>query len=655
MTQKFKMSMLSRDMSISPKTLDDKENTFECIFTKGVGVMRHLPYSDETYEELLSMEPGAIRMQRIQSGSAPFLYRHYQDDVLGVVVSASIENGMGKAKIKYSKRDDAKGYVTDIKDGILRSVSCGYDVHKYSDISEVDEKGRVKKRRLLAVDWEPKEISLVPMPAEFEAKIRSIENESMKYHEVEIENFLEVNKVADEPKNQTRAQEPGTTPVIPPVPTTTLSQEDLQMAKTEGAEAERKRQSEIANACRKAKMPDEFREKLLASNATADQARAQIIDAWQEVGKQYQVSNHPEVCGQDATVTRREAIQNAILHRGNPGIYKLTDAGKAYRTMTLIELMRDSLEVRGEKTRGMGKDEIVTRGLQSSSDFPQLLANVATKTLLDGYQQFPQTFLPFVIWIAAPDFKNMSAVRIGEAPTLSLIPESGELKQGKVLENGETWAIKSYGRKVGLTRKAIINDDLGAFTQIPFQFGVQANMLESDLFWGIITSNPNMSDSKALFHADHGNLAGSGAAISITTLSAGRKAFMQQKGLDGTTPLNIPPMCIVCPVSLLTVAEQYSAQVVPMNAAEPDKYNPFGRVLQPPVAESRLDLTSETNWYLFGDGRFCPIIAMGTLEGVRGPKLNTVTLAGFDGIQIEAIYDIGAKALDYRGVYKNPH
>jgi hypothetical protein len=42
-----------------------------------------------------------------------------------------------------------------------------------------------------------------------------------------------------------------------------------------------------------------------------------------------------------------------------------------------------------------------------------------------------------------------------------------------------------------------------------------------------------MNDSKALFHAYHGNLAAAGAVISIDTIGAGRLSMAKQTGLDG--------------------------------------------------------------------------------------------------------------------------
>lgn len=641
----LKMPMVCREMSIVSNSFNEKDNTFEVDFTTGAEVRRYSFWRDEEYFESLSLDPRHVRMERIEKGVAPFLDQHYSSRLIGAVLSGRLEKNRGVAKIKLSSREEVKGIAQDIKDGIRKAVSVGYDVYEYQDISEYDEKGKMKKRKLLAVDWEPIEISSVTMPADPDAKVRSIEN--YREHEVKV-NFLENRNVPKEPE-KTKEPEKKEPEVASPG-----NQEDLQRAKTAGIEEERKRQSEITFACRKAKMTDEFKEKLISSGVSIDQVRAQIIDAWQQDGEKNNVSNHVEMTGQDATVTRKEALKEYLLFRGNPKQYQMTEKAREYRGFTLIDIIKESLENAGVKVRGLDKNEIITRGLQGSSDFPDLLSNVASKTLLDGYQTFPQTFLPYVTWVPVPDFKNVSMVRISEAPQFKKIPENGEMKRGTLKDHGKSWRIYNYGINVGLTRVAMINDDLNAFAQLPFAFGVQANMLESDIFWGIIVDNDAMEDGVALFHANHGNL-GTAGAISVTTLSQAYEKFMGQKGIDGVTPLNIPPYNIACPVAQFATAAQYSTPVVNQNANDPTKYNIFGNILKPPTAEARLDAVSRYNWYVFGDARFCPIIAIGTLDGIRGPSLRTSILPGFDGMQIDAIYDVGGTALDYRGVFKNPY
>lgn len=162
-----------RDAEVRAASYDEAENTIEVVWTTGAAVRRYDWRSGRYYQEVLEVSPKAVRLDRLNAG-APFLDTH--DDwslstVLGSVVpgSARIENGVGVAKIKLSRAEADKAAIEKIKDGIIRNVSVGYAIHKViktdSDGDGADDEWRV-------VDWEPLEISAVPVPADAGAQIR---------------------------------------------------------------------------------------------------------------------------------------------------------------------------------------------------------------------------------------------------------------------------------------------------------------------------------------------------------------------------------------------------------------------------------------------------------------------------------------------------
>ena len=65
-------------------------------------------------------------------------------------------------------------------------------------------------------------------------------------------------------------------------------------------------------------------------------------------------------------------------------------------------------------------------------------------------------------------------------------------------------------------------------------YGNSIAQLESDVGWGIITSNPAMADGNALFHTTHKNLAGTGAALAVDAVGAARAA-MAMPGVKRTS------------------------------------------------------------------------------------------------------------------------
>jgi hypothetical protein len=302
-----------------------------------------------------------------------------------------------------------------------------------------------------------------------------------------------------------------------------------------------------------------------------------------------------------------------------------------------------------------------SRGLHSTSDFPVLLSNAANKLLRSAYTAAPQTFRPLVRVGSVPDFKEQTRAQLGEAPMLEKVNEHGEFKRGTIGEAGEKFRVATFGKVLGLTRQALINDDLGAFQRLPVAFGRAAAQLESDLVWGQILGNPTMADTppRSLFHADHANLAAAGSALSLPSVSDGRLAMSKQTGLDGKTVLNLTPAYVIVPAALLTTAEQLLAPLVPAQTANavPESIRRIEIISDPRLDNgiaSQNVTGSATAWYLAASVGQVDLVELAYLEGAEG--LYTETRAGFDvdGVEIKVRMDVGAKALDWRGFYKNP-
>jgi len=139
-----------------------------------------------------------------------------------------------------------------------------------------------------------------------------------------------------------------------------------------------------------------------------------------------------------------------------------------------------------------------------------------------------------------------------------------------------------------------------------------------------------MADGAALFHADHKNLAGSGAAISVTSLGAARTAMRLQTGINGAI-LNIVPRYLIVPAALESDAETILAAL-----ARPDQSNPgvanaeFIRNLEL-VVDPRLDADSATAWYF---------ISVGSIDGFHD---RYVIVDGRSCYQTGASFKDGAK------------
>ncbi|CUH17834.1 Mu-like prophage major head subunit gpT [Jannaschia seosinensis] len=683
----IELPALRRAAELAPSTAEPESRTVEVVWSAGARV-RRITLFGETYDEELSLDPDHVRLERLNAG-APFLKVHELtelDAVIGSVVpgSARIENGRGVALVRLSERAEVEPIWRDIQDGHIRAVSIGYQVHRF-EVSK-PEGGRELWR---AVDWTPFEVSAVAVGADPAAGFRShaplhdcvlhrrhapiattgvspmtdktkspaakdadakTPDETTETVETEEKTTVtEPKDGASETRAQTKSQQPAK-----PEPGTASQGEDAEALVTRARDAERDRVSTIYDLAGRLSLERGFAEDLVKRGVAIDEARRLILD--QVAAKSEETRTFSQVSvplgGRDERVTRRDAVASALLHRYSPTLFPLEDAARQYRGMTLLELARESLTDAGVNTRGLSRDEVATRALHTTSDFPEILSAVTNKTLRQAYEAYPRTFALFCRQVLATDFKAMHRVQLGEAPQLLEVGESGEFKRGTLGESKESYKVKTYGRVVAITRQVLINDDLDAFTRIPAMYGNSIAQLESDVVWGIITANPAMADGKALFHADHKNLAGSGAALAVDAVGSGRAAMAKQTGLDKKTVLNIRPAFLIVPASLELKAEQLVAQnLVPASSASvvPQSIRTLA-----PISEPRLDAASETAWYLAASPNQIDTIEYAYLEGQQGAYIETRNGFDVDGVEIKCRLDFGAKAIDWRGLYKNP-
>jgi hypothetical protein len=434
-------------------------------------------------------------------------------------------------------------------------------------------------------------------------------------------------------------------------------------------EAETARCQGILTGCRAARLPQSFADKLIGENVSLVEAQTRILT---ELGKRDGQGTRPgsgptvAIVGEDPLVHVRAGIENALLHRVQPNWFKLEDVGRQYRGLTLLDTARLYLQARGIRTTGLSKMELAgmalgldTRGggLHTATDFANLLADAANKTLRRAFEEAPQTFSAITRQTTIPDFKMAKRLQIGEAPSLLSIDDDGEFTRGTIGEGKEQYQLATYGRIFGISRKSLINDDTDAFSRIPMLFGRSARNLESNLVWTQILSNPNMADAVALFHATHANLSGTSDAISVASIGAGRASMRKQTGIDGATLINVNPLYLIVPPSKETLADQFVS--TNLLASQSSSVNPFaGRLTV--ISEPRLEVGigavsgSNVSWYLAASPDQIDVLEIAYLEGENGPVTESRIGFDVDGLEIKCRHDVGAKVIDFRGLYKNP-
>jgi hypothetical protein len=365
----------------------------------------------------------------------------------------------------------------------------------------------------------------------------------------------------------------------------------------------------------------------------------------------------------DATDKRREAFVDAILTRAGvvaaDGRPLRAATSNPYRGLRLVNIARECLEKgKVRDVASMNQMQVVGMAFtQGTSDFPVILENVMHKTLQAAYALQPDTWTRFCAKGSVSDFHPHPRYRVGGLSNLEAVTELGEFRN-KSIPDGEKGTIQvgTKGNIINISREAVINDDLGAFTSIANALGRAAKRtIEADVYAALALNSGNgplLADGNALFHASHGNLAASGSAISVTSVDQARQAMATQKDVGNTDFLAISPAVLLCPLTMGGKARE-------VNGAEyNDDTNRYQR--KPNVVRGLFrDIVDTprltgTAWHCFADPEEAPAMEVAFLDGNSEPYLASEDGFSVDGVRWKVRLDYGVAAVDYRGAYRNP-
>jgi ATP-dependent protease ClpP protease subunit len=292
-------------------------------------------------------------------------------------------------------------------------------------------------------------------------------------------------------------------------------------------------------------------------------------------------------------------------------------------------------------------------GYHSTSDFSEITSNVAHKSMLKGFEDSEETFERWTARGTLTDFKTHSRIDMNLFPSLAAVPQGAEYQYVTTGDRAQTWTLATYGNIFAITRQSIINDDLSVFTRIPSRMGRAARRTVGDLVYALLTDNPTMPDSVALFHADHDNLVEGtpGAAPSVDTIKAAHTAMATQRDPDNNAAaLGIRPKYLICPIALEMTAKMLAAsQYQPGETFVP---NPVAGTFEV-ISDARLDLDNAAGWYMAADPNTVDTIEVGYLNGVSQPTMEQRDGFNVDGVEFKIRMDAAAQVFDHRGLYHN--
>ena len=605
--------------------VDTDSRTVELSFSS------ETPYGRWFGDEILCHDEECINLERFNNGLGTVLFNHDRDAVVGHIEKVWLEDNRGKALVRFDTDEQSETIFQKVQSGTLQGVSVGYAIYRYEVLEDEDTKstnGRFNGPAYVVTDWEPLEISIVSVPADPTVGVgRSAE---------EIHTSIDTqedNTRMDQEKNL-EVQEVKSEPVE-----TGITQADLQKA----MEQERKRTSEITALFRDFDV--EGADEAIVMGVSVDEARAMVMDQLRVRNKGVSVT-----MGEAESDKFRAAAQDAVLMAAGIPVADAAPGAQELRGHSMVELAREALQREGLKANFGDNMELARQAINSTSTFPAIMANLANKSVMVGFNEAETTYQIWAGKGSNRDFKEAARVALSEAGNLELVPEGGQFQQDFLGEASARTKVATYGKLFSLTRQAIINDDLGLFSKIATKYGSAAKRLVNKMVYAQLTGNVKMQDGVALFDNKHGNVAGTGEALSVKAIAKAITAMRRQKGITGEATLNITPKYLVVPPELEVTAYQIVNSTAAVDGVNSGVVNPYkGRFIV--VADA--ELTDPDAWYLVADATQHDTIEVTYLNGVETPRLETRQGFEVDGIEYKVAFDCGVSALDFRGLYKN--
>jgi hypothetical protein len=652
-------SITARRAITAPATVDRAARTVEVVWSTGARARNFVPSLGGITEEL-DMSPNAVRMAQLGSGNAPVLNTHRSSDardVLGRVIAARLEGGRGHARLQFSAAADVEPLWQRIADGTLRAVSIGYRVHRYDQRPD-PVSGEMIYR---AVDWEPFEISIVPIPVDRDAQVRGAAPQGALSFAIEP-------ALADEepPMTETTPETPAAPPAPPaasPAATPTVeTPPDLEALRAEAQRTERERIAGIDSAIEAARAlvgtetAAHIRREAVERGWHPDQARRSLFDAMVKSAAPPAIPARPETGpGHDSPSEILDAMAEALAARSMPG-YQPQGAGRHAEFMGWrpSDMIGELLRVRGERNVPRNPTLLAERAFHTTSDFPLLLSAAANKMLRAAYQPAAPSYRQIFLRRDFRDFKPHRHLRVGDFPTLMPLMENGEIQAGTMSESQEIVLLQTFARRIRVTRPMLVNDDLGAFTDFAAAIGRRVADFENATAYALLNQangdGPTLTNGPAAVFgtaAARLNKAAAGSALDINNLANGRAAILRQKTLDGL-PISVGnAMKLLVGPSLELPARQLTVSV---GATQVSHTNIYAGFVQPLVEP----LIPNNRWYLFADPPTAPVYVYGYLNGAEGPQVTTGPVSGVDGVEVSVIFDFGVGAIDWRGAWFNP-
>ncbi|WP_439652777.1 ClpP-like prohead protease/major capsid protein fusion protein [Providencia manganoxydans] len=344
-----------------------------------------------------------------------------------------------------------------------------------------------------------------------------------------------------------------------------------------------------------------------------------------------------------------DSVRASLMARAG---YEEAQSDNAYNFMTLRELARMSLTDRGVGVATRNSMQMIAMAFtHSTSDFGNILLDVANKSIIQGWNEAPETFEKWTKKGHLGDFKPATRVGMGGFDSIRQVREGAEYKYVTTSDKKATIALATYGELFSITRQAIINDDMSMLKDTPMKLGRAAKATIGDLVYAILMNNEKFSgDGINIFDSKHGNIATGG--MDVATISKACELMQEQK--EGERALNIEPAFMLVPTPLFTSAKQVvgsnSVKGADINSGIINPIKDIAEIIRESRLSRGVDKDKPT-WFLTS-AQGTDTIEVAYLDGVDIPYIDQEEGFTSDGVTTKVRIDAGVAPIDYRGMVR---
>jgi hypothetical protein len=715
-----KLAMHFRTLAVRAETFQENDRTVEAVISTEQPIPM-LDWERMEYVDEVLLTSGIEMPARNQM---PFLDSHQRrtvKDQLGSARKLTSDGDVLTGTLHFRKTKDAEEALEGVRDDHLTDVSVGYDILEtvYVPNGETQTIGGREFTGPVNVrtKWKPREVSLTPIGADDQAKLRGLDPSAIKFRdrtstekEFEMDKQLRALCVArgmDESLSDEDAQKwlvrnadklAERTTETETQPTAVTAAEISKLVSDgirEGREADRAARtafdSEIDSLLELAGMPEQrdacrALEDIEAVREYLQAEKAKIVADIGYGGRGATVGTHnPDRLTTDLrsammlTATRQAVNGDAAkLERYYPAAERSKDADK-FQHATLFDMAQEYVRAKGVETFGLTRDQVAicamfgsekagvtnTRGasIHSTGDFGNITLDAINKSMMIGFGEVPATWRgPMKQGQSATDFKQIHRMQLGAIPNLpdwndSVRPEMASLADGK-----ESYAVECKSIGIDFGYKLIVNDDMSALTSVPQKLGDSAARTVNAVAWAQVTSNPTLRDSESLFSAVTGlrfrkNLTTGAGAPSVTTLGALKSLMRLMRGENTPEGTESEDILNLTPTYLcVPTALEVTAEQLVNSIYDPASTG--AATFNPAqslqvVVEPLLDANSATAWYLFAAPTRVETVEVTFLAGQETPQVRSVSDEHTLATTYYVLQSVAAKAMDHRGIQKH--